>query len=154
MDLLNLYTPSHDCKEFWDGLFRLEIIDRAHLLLGGDINFTLYASDSQVQRSIKGILDDRFSHQVHIRHLVYIEPDLLGTTLLNKHSSGGFISKRLDHFLLSEDFLISLTSYRSSNLKVGHFYHFPILLEITLPSQKLHAPPKFNPHWMIYEDFR
>jgi hypothetical protein len=87
-------------------------------------------------------------------HLIDLAPDKLVPTWRNGRSGAALISKRLDRFLIAEDFLSGIGLYRTW---VEYPYisdHAPIVLQLELPPLYKSFPFKLNPYWLQFQDYR
>ena len=63
------------------------------------------------------------------------------------------ISKRLDHYLLSDKLISALPRHRVWAHRCGISNHFPVLLEWMDHQNSCAYPFKFNQSWLGNEDF-
>ena len=82
-----------------------------------------------------------------------IEWDILSLTWSNSRCGLAGIAKRLDIFFMSDSLCDLLGKYRSWNLSTGSSDHKAIILQLDFDRGKFHYPFKFNPTWLLEDDF-
>jgi hypothetical protein len=152
-NLLNTYGPCTERKSFWEKVENSGLLSLKNLVLAGDLNLTLNAGESWGSRSNLGTLHTFFTNLFSNNNLVDIQPGKLVPTWRNGRVGEAFIAKRLDHFLLSEDLVLSSGIFRSWVDFPFISDHAPILLQLELPPVYKAIPFKFNPVWRTEKDF-
>lgn len=112
--------------------------------MGGYLNFTLHPSGLWGISARRDPISNFFVHLIDQNLLVDIESLDSRLTWSNKRATHNHISKRLDQFLIKVSLLLSLNAYKSSTLKVAHWDHPPILLELLIQPQNPPAPFKLT----------
>ena len=82
-----------------------------------------------------------------------VAPSCAGPTWRNGRIGEDGISKRLDHFLLSDQLVSSLPRYRVWAHRCGIYDHSPVLFEWLDHQSPCAYPFKFNQSWLDNEDF-
>jgi hypothetical protein len=85
-------------ETFWENLLRKSFLDADNIILGGDLNFTIGASEVWGPNASVDPLGGFFSHLFMERGLIDLAPAQLKPTWRNKRSGDDRIAKRLDHF--------------------------------------------------------
>ena len=125
-----------------------------NVILGGDLNLTLSEKENWVSLARHDGLGFFFVALFESKELIDLQPLKLTPTWRNNRSGEQAISKRLDRFLLSEN-LLSGSLIVKTWVEVGSLsHHLPVLLRIQSPESKSVAPFKFNPAWLMEEDYR
>jgi hypothetical protein len=105
--MINGYGSYADKVVFWEDLKRFGIFDVENLIMGGDLNFTILSMEFWGDVARVDPLQHYFSHLVQVGGLVDVEPVKIISTWRNGRKGQGYIAKRLDHFLISENILSS-----------------------------------------------
>ena len=101
--LINIYGPYLDQTGFWENLFAKLFFSQGNQIIGGDLNFTLGASEVWVSSAISDPLEDFFRSHMFRLDLFDIVPAKMNPTWRNRRTGEGRIAKRLDRFLVGED---------------------------------------------------
>jgi hypothetical protein len=100
--IINIYKPYVDRIPFWDNLANSGAFNDPLTLVGGDFNFTLNLREvwrPNLRRDTQCRLISSFLAK---HRLIDLEPLKLTPTWRNFKVREGVVSKRLDHFLVSE----------------------------------------------------
>jgi hypothetical protein len=123
------------------------------LILGGDLNFSLGEAESWCPSSHPYNQASFFSHLLSSNGLIDIAPLKLLPTWRNMKVGEARISKRLDHFLISETLAMLPFQFRQWIGSGGESDHL-VWLEIEGGPQNPVAPFKFNYSWLKDESFQ
>lgn len=99
-NILNIYVPYKNRRPFWDRLFASEIFRLGFLIIAGDLNFTLSASECWGRCRKMDPLADSLKMEFLNRDLIDISPSKLVPTWGNGRSGDAYIAKRIDRFLV------------------------------------------------------
>ena len=116
-----------------------------NLILAGDINFTITASEIWGDKSRLDHLCHYFSHFLNSSNLVDLAPQELGPTWRNGRPGSEGISKRIDIFLASIHLIPFLNDFKYWIHPSKFSDHFPVFLEIKGNDENTKCPFKFNP---------
>lgn len=100
--LVNVYGPYQDRVVFWDNLFAKPFFSHDHVIIGGDLNFTLGSP-----KVILDPLSDYFKSHLTQLDLFELDPIKLNPTWRNKRMGEDRIAKRLGRFLVGENIALS-----------------------------------------------
>jgi hypothetical protein len=100
-----------------------------------------------------GLSDGYYKSFFQEKHLIDVVPGKIVPTWRNGRSGVDRISKRLDRFLISEDFLSGVDIYRSWVEYPFISDHAPILLQLEMPPKFKAYPFKLNPQWLLDQEF-
>ena len=106
--ILNVYGPYRDRELFWEKAHRGGILSIPNLVLGGDLNLTLYSSEIWGKKASPDPLTQHFLSLFYSVGLVDLVPQYVGPTWRNGRVGEEGVSKRLDHFLISASIIPSL----------------------------------------------
>lgn len=153
INLLNLYGPCTDRKEFWQRLDDLGILAAENLILAGDLNLTTSRSEIWRVSAQPDPLSSFFQQLFFKNDLIDLHPPELLPTWRNGRQGTAQISKRLDRFLVAETLLPP--TVRSRAWIQNHFIsdHTPICLQIGEGRDAKGYPFKFNSHWLKEPSF-
>lgn len=90
---INLYGPNNDRVHFWNYFFRKSMLGDAHLIIGGDLNYSTRATESWGSQAIFVSLSDFFSHKIDANYLINLIPINLHPTWRNHHVCEGKVAK-------------------------------------------------------------
>ena len=110
--ILNVYGPYLHRDTFWNVVASGGLLSTPNLILAGDLNFTLSASEIWGAKAIVDPLGPTLSTLFSAHHLVDIAPSCAGPTWRNGRAGEAGISKRLDRFLLSDHLISCLPHHR------------------------------------------
>jgi hypothetical protein len=99
--------------EFWDNLLSIDIISDHEIIIGWDLNFTLSPREISGHAIRMDPLSFYFRHILEVANPVDVEPTHLEPRLRKNRCDHQAISKHLDRFLVDEDLLSPIESYRS-----------------------------------------
>ncbi|KAH9298238.1 hypothetical protein KI387_029920, partial [Taxus chinensis] len=85
--------------------------------------------------------------------LLDIAPIKNKPTWVNNRTGSASVSKRLDRLLLHNHLMMDMDHIRNWIAGTQCSYHFPIVLDIEDDGVKQGAPFKFNPAWILDQDF-
>jgi len=151
--IVNIYGPCQGREAFWLDLFSKSLMKSPQTVVGGDLNFSLGRAEAWGPSAREDPLTD-FFHQILSDHnLIDPSPINLKPTWRNRRIGEDRIAKRLDRFLISEGLIRRVPLLRHWVEEVGNSDHFPILLDLSFPPPKPHAPFKFNSSWLQEPSF-
>ena len=102
LSILNCYGPYLNRVSFWEATASGGLLSLPNLILAGDLNLTLNASEIWGSKALPDPLGSFFSSLFSEHNLVDVAPPCAGPTWRNGRMGKEGISKRLDHFLLLE----------------------------------------------------
>lgn len=108
----------------------------------GDLKFTMHRSKIWGENAQLDNLVNFFLNHLEEAHLIDIKPLEVKPISINNRADAYGISKSLHRFLIHGDLLQSIQRVRSWVGSNKFLDHFPILLELDLPKQKLGSPFK------------
>ena len=111
LSILNCYGPYQDHENFWNTMAIGGLLSLPNLILVGDLNLTLNASEIWGTKAHLDPLGPFFSKLFSDHLLVDVAPSCAGPTWRNGRIGEEGISKRLNHFLLSDHLVKLLTRY-------------------------------------------
>jgi len=120
INLLNIYAPCFDRQLFWEQIEARGLLDLDNLIIAGDHNLTLSVREVWGGTATLDTLANYFSTLFTAHHLVDYAPEFLTPTWRNGRVGPDSISKRLDHFLISERFI-------SSKDRIHSWVNFPFM---------------------------
>ena len=153
ISVLNVYGPYIDREHFWAMALRGGLLSTPNLVLGGDLNITLYASEIWGKKASSNPLSHYFLSLFDSVGLVDLAPQETGPTWQNGRAGEHGISKRLDRFLISSSLIPSLDVHRVWTHCANLSDHFPICLEWDKNKGYVNYPFKFNHSWLNDPDF-
>jgi hypothetical protein len=153
INFLNIYGPCLERKLFWTSLANNGLLSLRNLVIAGDLNLTVSSGEVWGGSKCSGPLSNFFISLFNDHNLVDAHPDKLAPTWRNGRSGTDFIAKRLDRFLVSADLLMNTNLFRSVVVLPFVSDHAPILLQLDSTTHPKAYPFKFNPHWLLDNDF-
>ena len=139
---------------FWENLFAKPFLSWGSRIIGGDLNFTLGASEVWGPLANTDPLAYFFRSHLSRLDLFDIAPTKLNPTWRNRRTREGRIAKRLDRFLVGEDVAFSQSFLARQWVDWGgESDHCPIVLELRGGVQRPPSPFKFNAAWVADPDF-
>ena len=154
LSILNCYGPYINRDSFWNSATTGGLLSLPNLILAGDLNFTLNASEIWGSKLQLDPLGPFFSELFSDHHLVDVAPTGVGPTWRNGRMGEEGISKRLDRFLLSDQLVNSLPRFRVWTHRCGISDHFPVILDWQDHRTDCAFPFKFNQSWLSNEEFK
>jgi len=151
--LLNVYAPCRDRLPFRKKVESSGILYLENLVLGGDLNLTLGATEVWGGTSLIDPLAGYFKDLFVSTNLVDISLAHLAPTWRNGRLGQDRVAKRLDHFLVSGELVDRLGRYRCWNSFDYISNHLPVSLQVEFEYKRLHYPFKFNKIWLPDEEF-
>ena len=119
LSILNCYGPYLNRDSFWSAVASGGLLSLPNIILVGDLNLTLNASNIWGSRAQLDPLGPFFSKLFSDHHLVDVAPSCAGPTWRNGRIGEDGISKRLDCFLLSDQLISSLPIRGNLGSKMG-----------------------------------
>ena len=96
LSILNCYGPYHNRDSFWNAAASGGLLSLPNLILAGDLNLTLNASEIWGSKALSDPLGSFFSKLFSDHYLVDVAPPCTGPTWRNRRIGEDGISKRLD----------------------------------------------------------
>eukprot|EP00253_Pinus_taeda_P013872 PITA_13872 len=146
--IYNIYGPCQNRPEFWEYLLGSELFLADHLILGGDLNFSIGHAESWGHRAQRDPLSDYFSAFLDSHQLIDIPTTKLQATWRNNRIGEQGLACRLDHFLVKEKVLELGLHIRQWLGTGGLSDHLPIYMEIIGGRKKPKGPSKFSSTWL------
>jgi exonuclease III len=113
VSFLNVYGPCVERKRFWNQVADSGLLSIKNLIIVGDMNLTLSSKEVWGGSSSVGFSDGFYKSLFQEKHLIDVAPGKIVPTWRNGWSGADRISKRLDRFLIAEDYLLGVGIYRS-----------------------------------------
>jgi len=132
----------------------MDLFDASEVILGGDFNLTLGASEVWGPRAVQDVLKNFFIQAFARKDLLDILPPKLVPTWRNKRAGEQRVAKRLDRFLVTESLALGVEIVRQWVETGGISDHCPIFLEFRGRRRKPPSPFKFNSSWLKEEGFQ
>jgi exonuclease III len=129
------------------------LLAKKNLIIAGDLNLTLSSEDVWGGTTSVGHSSSYFKSFFQEKNLIDLVPEKVLPTWKNGRTGVDQIAKRLDRFLILEEFLSGVGIYRSW---VEYPYisdHAPILLQVELLLIFKAYPFKLNPQWIMDQEF-
>ena len=121
--------------------------------MGGDFNFSLGLLEFRGPHDRVDPLIDYFTQKLADKNQINVEPSKLKLTWRNKRVREDQVTKRIDKFVMSENFVERQVLIKQWIGTGGESDHFPIFLEVRKGNLKLIIPFKFNSTWLEDPDF-
>jgi hypothetical protein len=153
INLLNVYGPCTERKEFWIKLANSGLLLLRNLVIAGDLNFTLSSGEIWGGSATSGSLAGFFNLLLQDHKLLDIKPDTIVPTWRNGRVGLEAIAKRLDRFLISEELLLEVKLHRTWVEYPFVSDHAPILLRLEDTIMYRPYPFKFHAQWLLEKDF-
>jgi len=146
--VINIYGPCQQRESFWNNLLGLSILSVEHLIIGGDLNFSLgygesWGASAQIDPLTAFMTDLLDRHDLSDVPMIKPLP-----TWRNRRIGDAALARRLDRFLMKGTLLQRLHHFRQWVGNGGISDHHPIYLEINGQNKKPKAPFKFNHGWL------
>jgi exonuclease III len=142
--LLNIYGPNTDITQFWNTLFKKDLIRAENLIIGGDLNFSIGEAESWGPSAHPDPLSSFFSHLLTSNGFIDIEPTKLLPTWRNLRTGDTQVAKILDRFLITEALSLLPLQFRQWIGSGGESDHSPVWLSLDTGPKKPTTPFKFN----------
>lgn len=126
--ILNTYALYHGRKSFWNRVANSGILSLTALILAGDLNFTLDPSEIWGTKATEDPLSAFFKGMMDANALIDAIPDTMAPTWKNGRIGGEGISKRIDHFLVSQTVFNNIVEVESYIIPMDISHHIPIAL--------------------------
>jgi hypothetical protein len=101
----NIYGPYHDRKDLWKTFFQSSMISQYHVLIRGDLHFTLGDCKIWGSSTLRDPLSNFFFQKLNEVGHFDIQPKKYTPTQRNMLSRADRVAKCLDRFLLLESLL-------------------------------------------------
>lgn len=152
--LVNIYGPYQNREEFWNHLLSLSLLSHEQIIVGGDLNLSLGASEILGPKASPDPLAEYFINFMVQKALIDLNPIKLNPTWRNRRVGEERIAKRLDRFLIGDSIACSLSiQTRQWIAWGGEFDHNPIMHEFQRGFKKPPSPFKFNSSWISDSKF-
>lgn len=126
--ILNIYGPYNLREVFWDNVVCSGLLSDPHLILAGDLNFTLSPNEVWGLGHLSDPLSGYFQKIFVDALLVHIVPSVLVPTWFNgRHGKAG-LAKRLDRFFMAEGLCQDCFRFRSWSCASGILDHKQVFL--------------------------
>jgi len=125
-----------------------------NLILGGDLNFSLGASEVWGHRASPDSLINLFLNFLDQVGLVDVETKKPTPTWCKRRVGVDHVAKHLNKFLLAEEFLDSFDLVRQWVAYGGESDHFPIMLDLRERNRRVLRPFKFFEGWISDPSFQ
>eukprot|EP00253_Pinus_taeda_P027066 PITA_27066 len=140
--VVNIYGPCQQRENFWQHLLNLSIFSPNHIILGGDLNFSLdfgesWGSMAQVY-SITRYMTNLLEHH----NFVDVPMNKPLPTWRNRRVGKAALARRLDRFLMNDPLLQHLHHYKQWVGTGGISDHSPIYLEAANPIDRFYSLAK------------
>lgn len=151
--IVNVYGPCQLREPFWNSLLDMSLMNEAHTILGGDLNFSLGFRESWGSMAQVDSITDFM--RIALERADFVDVPMLQPmpTWRNRRVGEAALARRLDRFLLKGPLIQELHQFKQWVGAGGLSDHSPILLEILGPQVKPKAPFKFNHTWLQDQDF-
>eukprot|EP00253_Pinus_taeda_P027166 PITA_27166 len=155
MDLrmVNIYAPCSQRESFWRHSLQLPLLNSEHVIIGGDLNFSLGFGESWGSEAQIDPITSYMTNLLEQYELVDIPLQRLQPTWRNRRVGDAALARRLDRFLIKGPLLQHLHLFRQWIGSGGISNQNPIYLEIQGPFRKPKAPFKFNPTWLMDQNY-
>ena len=145
VDILNVYGPYRNRER--------GLLNSPNLILGGDLNLTLRASETWGTKAAIDPLSSHFNLFFESLGLVDIATPTVGPTWRNGRVGSDGISKKIDRFLIASSLIPLLQYHRVWTQTLDISDHYPICLEWNKKIGSYDYPFKFNRSWINDPDF-
>eukprot|EP00253_Pinus_taeda_P026707 PITA_26707 len=147
--IMNVYGPCHQREHFWHHFLNLLILASEHIIIGGDLNFSLGFSESWGSSAQVDAITGHMTNLLEQTNFVDVPMHKPLPTWKNRRVGEAALARRLDRFLMKGLLIQHLHLYKKWVGTGGISDHSPIHLEIHWPHQKPKAPFKFNHIWLL-----
>eukprot|EP00253_Pinus_taeda_P027180 PITA_27180 len=155
MDLrmVNIYVTCSQRESFWRHTLQLPLLNSEHVIIGGDLNFSLGFGESWGSEAQIDPITGYMTNLLEQYDLVDIPLLRLQPTWRNRRVGEAALARRLDRYLIKGPLLQHLHLFRQWIGSGGNSDHNPIYLECHGPFRKPKAPFKFNPIWLMDQNY-
>ena len=98
--LINVYEPCLNRDAFWNSLLACSLLTLPHIILGGDLNFSLGIFEYWGTHAIPNPLAEFFSSKLEAVDLINIQTTKIQPTWRNRRTGDPALARRLDRFLI------------------------------------------------------
>ena len=151
--ILNVYAPYHNRWSFWEWIHQSSILQDKSLILAQDLNLTVSPGEVWGGVNSLDLLSYSFLSLFDSANLNDINHSVLTPTWSNGRRGSTGVVKRLDIFLMVDCLRESIGRYRSWDCAIGFLDHKAIVLEIAFDIDLAHYPFRFNPIWLVDDEF-
>eukprot|EP00253_Pinus_taeda_P016512 PITA_16512 len=152
--ILNVYGLCQNKPAFWQNLLSSDSFKSDHLILGGDLNFSIGHAKSWGHRAQRDSLSNYFLSELEAHHLIDIPSAKPQATCRNNRTGDDSLARRLDRFLVKEKVLDLGLQIRHWVRTRGISDHLPIYLEIVGGREKPKGPFKFCSVWIKDDSYK
>lgn len=146
--VINIHGPCHRQEDFLHRFLNLSITSPDHLVLGGDLNFSLGFGESWGSQAQVDPLSGYMMNLLEQHNLTDVPMNKPLPTWRNIRVGEATLARRLDHLLIKMPLLHQLNRYRHWVASRGILDLSPIYMEILGPHSKPRSPFKFNHMWL------
>jgi hypothetical protein len=114
LKLVNCYGSYADRQSFWNNIKEDGLLKESNLIIGGDLNFIIFAREIWGSSARSDPMDSYFNMMIQGEGLIDVEPINIFPTWRNGRGNQYFVAKRLDRFLIRKSWWI-----QGSNLELG-----------------------------------
>lgn len=147
--IVNVYGPYHQSEHFWQHFLTLSILAFDHIIIRGDLNFSLGFRESWGSSAHVDAISGHMTNLLEQTNFVDVPMHKPLPTWRNRRVGEAALARRLDQFLMKSPLLQHLHHYKQWVGSGGLSDHSPIYLEILGPHHKPKAPFKFNHVWLL-----
>ena len=152
VDILNVYGPYKNRESFWEKVRRGGLLNSPNLILGGDLNLTLRASETWGKKAVIDPLSSHFNLFFYSMGLVDIASINTEPTWRNGRVGSDGINKKIDCFLIASSLIPTLQYHRVWTHPSDISDHYPICFEWNKSIVSCNYPFKFNRSWLKDQD--
>eukprot|EP00253_Pinus_taeda_P010718 PITA_10718 len=151
--IVNVYGPCYQREHFWHHLLNLSLLAPDHIIIGGDLNFSLGFSESWGSSAQVDAITGHMTNLMEQTNFIDVPMHKPLPTWRNRRVGDDALARRLDRFLMKGPLFQQLHHYKKWVDTGGISDHSPIYLEILGPHHKPKAPFKFNHTWLQDPNF-
>eukprot|EP00253_Pinus_taeda_P019806 PITA_19806 len=142
--ILNIYAPYMNRHPFWDKFFCSNLCEIHHLMLVGDMNFTLCPEEVWGSGRKMDPISDYLRSQLLHRNFIDVDPSILTHTWQNGQINDSYIAKRIDRVILQTDIIdaMGMPVFSIGNDTISD--HRPIYIQWRQQLIRRHYPFKFD----------
>eukprot|EP00253_Pinus_taeda_P017747 PITA_17747 len=144
INILNIYAPYSHRYSFWDRFFTSDLCEIHHLLLVGDMNFTLGSDEVWGGGRHMDPLSDFLKARFLQWNFIDIAPSILTHTWDNGRTGDSYIAKRLDRAIIQANVIdqMGMPFLSIGNESISD--HWPIFIQWRQRPFSQHFPFKFD----------